>query len=556
MSLPIRRLPELPAEFSRFPPAVYRPIVVPGYQGNPLIEALPELMDAQTVSRKLARYPRYDPTHRRLPDHVRLHVIWDTLKGLFVCDDRHEALEATLSMMIRSGYKGRNPVDPAYWGALRQSVDLFDGRVPDLSRSCADALGLIGISGGGKSCTLHGLLSLYQQVIRHTAYQGQPLLLDQLTWLKLECPHQGNTKALCLNFLREVGRLVGQPYANLYGSGHRTQYDLMSAMARVAAVHSLGLLVVDEIQVLSEAKSGGAEAMLNFFVELINTIGVPIVLVGTYQAAPLFMGKFRQARRVSGRGDCIWRAMAEGDEWDFFVEALWTYDYLRTPTVLTPALSHVLFEETQGIADLAVKVFALAQWRAITSQTEQLSEAIIRSVALDSLQLLRPLLQALRTGHSKDLERIGDISPLAMDGLLHTALTQLPGSRALAVTAAPAAPSSGDASGRVVSPDPLWGDERTGGDRGPGSAPERASSPAPASAVPGPQDASRPPRPKKTRRPRGAKSWPASGPSPAPGSIMDVAAQGERQGLAAEEALRQAGLMRPVAEYFGVGGPR
>ncbi len=45
------------------------------------------------------------------------------------------------------------------------------------------------------------------------------------------------------------------------------------------------MLIIDEIQSLSLAKSGGgAEKMLNFFMTLINTIGVPVVLIGTNKA--------------------------------------------------------------------------------------------------------------------------------------------------------------------------------------------------------------------------------------------------------------------------------
>lgn len=49
-------------------------------------------------------------------------------------------------------------------------------------------------------------------------------------------------------------------------------------MALVAANHHLGVLVIDEIQRLNLAKSGGAEKMLNFFTQLVNSVGVPVVI--------------------------------------------------------------------------------------------------------------------------------------------------------------------------------------------------------------------------------------------------------------------------------------
>ena len=87
-----------------------------------------------------------------------------------------------------------------------------------------------------------------------------------MVWIKINCPPNGTTKALCLNFLRAVGDLVGENYHDDYGGTRSTVYELIPAMKSVAKVHGVGLLCVDEIQVLSEAHSGGAAEMLNFFV--------------------------------------------------------------------------------------------------------------------------------------------------------------------------------------------------------------------------------------------------------------------------------------------------
>jgi len=51
--------------------------------------------------------------------------------------------------------------------------------------------------------------------------------------------------------------------------------ELLSDMATVAANHYIGVLVIDEIQRLSLAKSGGADLLLNFFVQLVNDMVCP-----------------------------------------------------------------------------------------------------------------------------------------------------------------------------------------------------------------------------------------------------------------------------------------
>ena len=209
----------------------------------------------------------------------------------------------------------------------------------------------------------------------------------QVVWLKLDCPFDGSIKGLCLNFFQAIDDLLGSRYYERYASGRHTVDELLPRMARVAALHGLGVLVIDEIQHLSEAKSGGSRKMLNFFVQLVNTIGLPVVLVGTYKAQALLSGEFRQTRRGTGQGDFIWDRMEDDEVWQLFVESLWQYQYTRRPVPLTKALQDTLHDASQGITDFAVKLYMLAQARAIVRDDETFSPALIRSVAKDSLRL-------------------------------------------------------------------------------------------------------------------------------------------------------------------------
>jgi hypothetical protein len=152
--------------------------------------------------------------------------------------------------------------------------------------------------------------------------------------------------------------------------------------------------------------------MLNFFVQLVNTIGIPVVLVGTYKAMSVLSGEFRQTRRGSGQGDLVWDRMEQDDVWELFVESLWRYQYIRKACPLKPELSHALYDVTQGITDFAVKVYMLAQVRAIATGKEAVTENIIRSVAKDSLRLAQPILSALKTGDIRFLQSVEDVHPV------------------------------------------------------------------------------------------------------------------------------------------------
>lgn len=283
-------------------------------------------------------------------------------------------------------------------------------------RKNATAMSLIGISGIGKTRSLAEILALLPQIINHSVYQGVTFPWKQLVWLKLECPHNGSTRSLGIAFFEQIDWILGTNYTRAYTrNGRASEMELLQKMARVGAMHSLGVLVIDEIQALSKAKSGGAEHMLNFFVELVNTLGLPIILVGTYKAQELFSQAFRQARRASSHGGERWDRMQKDQDWALVSETLWQFQYTKNHVELTPELSDVLYDLSQGITDIAIKVFMLGQILAIRTGEERLTPDILKRASEKGLALVQPFLKALRMNDTKALLRMEDIQPIDID---------------------------------------------------------------------------------------------------------------------------------------------
>jgi hypothetical protein len=156
-------------------------------------------------------------------------------------------------------------------------------------------------------------------------------------------------------------------------------------------------LVIDEIQRLNEASSGGAAKMLNFFGQMVNQFSVPVVLVGTFKALPLLSGEFAQARRSAGQGDLVWSNLPQDDVWDFFIEGVWHYQWTKSETPLTPTIRNALYQESQGIVDIAVKLYMLAQWAVIGQEDETISPELIGDVARAACNSLGQFLRRSRS---------------------------------------------------------------------------------------------------------------------------------------------------------------
>jgi hypothetical protein len=399
--------------------ASYRHPEIPEYYDNPMIESLPPIWSEDEATEEISFYPPYHEAMRNSPDHIRHHLIQNSLR-FFSPLDIHIDLERRFSCLMRVGYTDRNPFKGEFWKDVNQRINLIEKssrnqytRNRKYHSTSASGFSVVGISGIGKSQTIEQILRIYPQVIYHIEYQKKNFTYTQLVWLKLDCPFDGSIRGLCYNFFQTIDDLLGTNYFAEFAENARSVDEMIPNMARVAANHCIGVLVIDEIQRLSKAKSGGAEAMLDFFVQLVNTIGIPVVLVGTYKALPILSGAVSQMRRGTGQGDLVWDRMQYDEQWQLLMEDLWDYQYIKNKCSLENSshLSKVLYEESQGITDLAIKLFMFSQERAITSGEEEITSSIIRSAAKDKFNLLQPALKAFKDKDKEALSNFEDAYP-------------------------------------------------------------------------------------------------------------------------------------------------
>lgn len=409
--------------------AVYLDQGLERYRGNPLIEALPPIMDLQALKVNLVGTVNFNPKDCYAKGHIRGHQISSLLDDFFQPLSIHKQLEEKISVMIRGGYVGRNIADGTLNRKMQEGYQrIMSGATAGFqfsqSNSTAKSVTLIGCSGSGKSSTISRILATYPQVIYHPKYN-----FIQLPYLRIECPSDGSLKTLCLNFFREVDRTLQTSYEEKYARKRHSTEVLLSLMGQVATQRAIGVLVIDEVQRLTLKRSISKEAMLEFFVALVNVVGVPVVMVGTPKARPIFEMELQAGRRSAGFGALFWEPMQQGvdrvnpetgkairTEWQAFTDKLWQYQWLvNRDEVLSDDIRDSWFDLSQGVLDIVVKLFVLAQLRAISTGLERITSKLMRTVYEQELKPVHPMLEALRKGDPELIVKYSDLQLPAID---------------------------------------------------------------------------------------------------------------------------------------------
>ena len=400
--------------------ANYEPQMLAEYAKNPYIEALPPILSEDDVLERFMVTPRISEQDKQSETNIRYHVL-KRVKNFIQPLPIHFEVERRLSTLIRRGYLARNPLEKSFLERIRvlhqlredeeQAHKYIDQRLNHI-RSTADSLSIIGISGIGKTTAIERLLLMYPQVIKHQVYEQQPFNKTQIVWLKIDCPYDGSLSTLCKSFFKAIDDLLGTRYLEKFGYLNRVTSTMLLHMTSLASMYGIGVLVIDEIQHLLHAKND-QEEMLNFFVTLSNTVGIPTVLIGTSKAQQLFKGNFRQARRAASDGAIIWDRMDEhSEEWEFFLETLWELQCLKTRSELTEDVKKNFYEECQGITSVAVNLFILAQERALfeeNNEQEIITSKVLKQTAKKDMKIIQPMLNAIRNNDFAAMYKYEDI---------------------------------------------------------------------------------------------------------------------------------------------------
>jgi hypothetical protein len=121
--------------------------------------------------------------------------------------------------------------------------------------------------------------------------------------------------------------------------------------------------------------------------------------------------------------------LKEPGEWEDFIITIWPFQWLRKSIPLTQGLSDLMYHYSQGIIDIAIKLFTSVQWECILNESETITAQVIDIVWKRDFKLLHKMMDAYRTGDIDALDQYKDLAPLSSESLLDKALRRYEGVR-------------------------------------------------------------------------------------------------------------------------------
>lgn len=358
--------------------AEYRDAILPEYRGNPLIEALPPKPKDEELLDKLGYFPKHKDEERQLDAFERIEYIVrleQLRQPLPVYIDVYRYIESAL----KKGYAAKNPLSPTTANYLHYPKDKRPSIEPRTGffEPKGSGITVIGESGVGKTSMLEQILSCYDDVIEHVKYHDQLLPLKQVVWIKVDCPEDSSVRALCHKILAELGLKLG----------HKPEKPATTIPTLIEQIEAkiksgfLGILVIDEMQNLNLAKTGGADRLIAFLHNLVNNLGIPLLFCANPPFNELLEQTLKIARRAESSGYVDVELLKNDEEWELFVEELWRLQWTNIETPLTKPLSDKLYDLSVGNLELAMRVYKEAQRQVIGSEDERINESVLEYAA-------------------------------------------------------------------------------------------------------------------------------------------------------------------------------
>lgn len=339
-----------------------------------ILKLIPPMLTGTELHQALAVNPEYDPTIRNASAAERL-VALNALYEVYYPFSVSSTIYSKMYLsMIRSLQKKTGKL------AVQQRNSNHFGKGQSYFGICnSDSYTLTGASGIGKSTAISRALELCHgnSIITLTSPYCRILPI-----LVVQCPWDSSIKGLFLSILKAIDEALDTTY---YPNAAKTRVttDLLIGMVSNALLNGVGLLVVDEIQNVVNSRNG--TSLIGSLIQLINSGGVSICMVGTPECIPFFEQDYKLARRSLGIhiGEIPFDSDFAG-----FCATLYQYKYISGYMVLTDGIIQWLYDHSGGVTANVVSLIHDAQEIAILDGSETVTIETLNQAYSQRLGLL------------------------------------------------------------------------------------------------------------------------------------------------------------------------
>ncbi|QYJ78352.1 ATP-binding protein [Shewanella acanthi] len=403
----------------------------PMHRGNPLVEGLGFPLSKKQIHSQCGIPFVGGLDLSDVPEDLHGYYTRSSILNLLsmhvVQDEMVEIYEA-IRLGIEVSYLGRNPLNDNWQGILAAIEADKDKPLQSINIKRLNLLEnsytflITGLSGRGKSSMVKQALNQIEQVIEHTTYPmpdgtQQSCCLTQVTYLYVEHHDRVGQKAFLKAILGEIDALTGEKYS--YVNRQASVYELIQIVRKAVIKHHIGTMVIDEAQNFAlspkDLKIGPNEkTSMRFVEELVNTLGVSTIFVGTFGALELFAKEMTITRRTLRAGSLMLACCdVESGFWKNLSYALFNSVRFVAPRDSDDALRYKLHALTAGIPAIAVSlVQAVLRFLSYFEASKQtLTVSVLDHVFVKQFAPLSGPIAALHHGGYREYE---DLKPMRL----------------------------------------------------------------------------------------------------------------------------------------------
>lgn len=336
---------------------------------------LPSLLLGDELVTAMINLPHYDSSVRYRSASERLMLLSDIYK-VFVPTSMATEIYQRIYLMTRMSLQRKGTVE-----SVRRTNANFTwshgGEYHGIATGASSAT-VIGISGIGKTSCIQSSISLLGNIIEieNPYHKVIPILM-------VSCPFDCSYKGLLCQILISIDEILGTDYYNKTQRSKMNSQQILGMVCQLCHLH-IGLLIIDEIQLLSGATKAGS-LLYRMILQLINTSCINVLLVGTSECLQFFAETQQIARRSVG---LQYGAMEFGCDFRKLAEILYSYQYTRQESKITENILFWLYEHTGGVPAVLTAVIHDAQEIAILRGREVLGIDTLTEAYTSRMQML------------------------------------------------------------------------------------------------------------------------------------------------------------------------